>query len=236
MVETDIPQPYIPFVSFLSGTMILATQAGLIGVRQSLSLQWRHNERDGVSNRQLHDCWINRLFRCKLEKTSKLRVTGCCEGKSPVTGEFPTQKGSNAEMFPFDDVMMMSVGKNWGVCEQFPYSTFYTRNLKPFRGFFFLDCILCVTMKMKFEECYTQIRSPSESVFRGFMSFRNESTLAYYHFDALHAARKPCFHITFKMAKCFSDHYETAINIHFIDAHRTGLLYYNDTLLIQCWL
>ena len=30
-------------------------------------------------------------------KTSKLRVTGPCAGNSPVTGEFPAQRGSNAE-------------------------------------------------------------------------------------------------------------------------------------------
>ena len=30
-------------------------------------------------------------------KTSKLRVTGLCEGNSPVTGEFPAQRASNAE-------------------------------------------------------------------------------------------------------------------------------------------
>ena len=30
-------------------------------------------------------------------KTSKLRVTGLCEGNSPVTGEFPAQKASNAQ-------------------------------------------------------------------------------------------------------------------------------------------
>ena len=28
-------------------------------------------------------------------KTSKLRVTGLCEGNSPVTGEFPAQMPSN---------------------------------------------------------------------------------------------------------------------------------------------
>ena len=28
--------------------------------------------------------------RCRPKKTSKLRVTGLCEGNSPVTGEFPT--------------------------------------------------------------------------------------------------------------------------------------------------
>ena len=31
------------------------------------------------------------------QKTSKLRVTGLCEGNSPMTGEFPTQMASNAE-------------------------------------------------------------------------------------------------------------------------------------------
>ena len=28
---------------------------------------------------------------------SKLRVTGLCDGNSPVTGEFPSQKASDAE-------------------------------------------------------------------------------------------------------------------------------------------
>ena len=40
------------------------------------------------------------------KKTSKLRVTGLCEGNSPVTGEFPAQRASNAENDPFDDVIM----------------------------------------------------------------------------------------------------------------------------------
>ena len=30
-------------------------------------------------------------------KTTKLRVTGLCEGNSPGTGEFPAQMASNAE-------------------------------------------------------------------------------------------------------------------------------------------
>ena len=37
------------------------------------------------------------LFRRRSKKTSKLRVTGLCEGNSPVTGEFPAQRASNAE-------------------------------------------------------------------------------------------------------------------------------------------
>ena len=42
------------------------------------SSQWRDNEHDGVSNYQLHDCLLNRLFRRRSKKTSKLRVTGIC--------------------------------------------------------------------------------------------------------------------------------------------------------------
>ena len=61
------------------------------------SLQWRHNGRDGVSNHQPHDCLLNRLFRHRSKKTSKLRVTGLFAGNSPVTGKFPAQKASNAE-------------------------------------------------------------------------------------------------------------------------------------------
>ena len=61
------------------------------------SLQWRHNGRDGVSNHQSHHCLLNRLFRCRSKKTSKVRVTGLCAGNSPVTGEFPTQMASDVE-------------------------------------------------------------------------------------------------------------------------------------------
>ena len=60
-------------------------------------LQWRHNERDCVSNHQPHECLLNRLFKVQINETPKLRVTGLCEGNSPVTGEFPAQKASNAE-------------------------------------------------------------------------------------------------------------------------------------------
>ena len=63
----------------------------------AVSLQWRHTGRDSVSNHQLHDCLLNRLFRRKSKKTSKLRATGHCAGNSPGTGELPTQMASNAE-------------------------------------------------------------------------------------------------------------------------------------------
>ena len=61
------------------------------------ALNWRHNWRDDVSNHQPHDCLLNRLFRRRSKKTAKLRVTGLCEGKSPVISEFLAQRASNAE-------------------------------------------------------------------------------------------------------------------------------------------
>ena len=60
-------------------------------------LQWRHNGHDGISNHQPLDCLLNRLFRCRSKKTSKLRVTGLCAGNSPVTSEFRAQMASNVE-------------------------------------------------------------------------------------------------------------------------------------------
>ena len=61
------------------------------------ALQWRHNERNGISNHRRLHCFLKRWFRRKSKQTSKLRVIGLCVGNSPVTGEFPAQKVSNAE-------------------------------------------------------------------------------------------------------------------------------------------
>ena len=49
-----------------------------------------------LSHRRL-GCLLNSLFRRRSKKTSKLRVTGLCEGNPPVTGGFPSQRASNAE-------------------------------------------------------------------------------------------------------------------------------------------
>ena len=62
-----------------------------------ISLQWRHNGRDSVSNHQPHDCLLFRLFKRRSKKTSKLRATGLCAGNSPLTGEYSAQMARNAE-------------------------------------------------------------------------------------------------------------------------------------------
>ena len=61
------------------------------------TLQWRHNEHDGIWNYQPQDCLLSRLFRHRSKEISKLCVTGLCEGNSLVTSEFPAQRTSNVE-------------------------------------------------------------------------------------------------------------------------------------------
>ena len=79
-------------------------------VSAAMSLQWRHDERDCVSNHRFLRCLLNCCFRCRSKNTSKLRVSALCAGNSPVTGEFPAQKFSNAENV---SILWRHHGVNW---------------------------------------------------------------------------------------------------------------------------
>ena len=48
------------------------------------TLRWRHNGLGSISNHQPHDCLLNRLFRRRSKKTSKIHVTGLCAVNSPA--------------------------------------------------------------------------------------------------------------------------------------------------------
>ena len=74
------------------------------------SLRWLHNRRDSVSNYQRYDCLLNRLFRRRSKKTSKLSVTGLCAGNSPGPVNSPHKWPVTRKMFPFDDVIMIITG------------------------------------------------------------------------------------------------------------------------------
>ena len=71
-----------------------------------MALHWRHNDHDGVLNHQPHGCLLNRLFRRRSKKTSKLRVTGLCVGNSPGPVNSPHKGPVTRKMVPFDDVIM----------------------------------------------------------------------------------------------------------------------------------
>ena len=74
-----------------------------------MSLWWRHNDHDSVSNHQPHECLLNRLFRRRSKKTSKLRVTGLCVGNSLGPVNSPHKGPVTRKMFPFDDVIMWQI-------------------------------------------------------------------------------------------------------------------------------
>ena len=69
-----------------------------------VSLQWRHNEGACASNIRRPYYLLNRLFRRRSKKTSKLRITGFCVGNSSVNS--PHKGPIKLKMLPFDDVIM----------------------------------------------------------------------------------------------------------------------------------
>ena len=66
-----------------------------------VALQWRHNERDGVSNHQPPDCLFSRLFKAQIKHQRPTNIKAPCHWPLWVeftgTGEFPAQRASNAE-------------------------------------------------------------------------------------------------------------------------------------------
>ena len=81
-------------------------QFGALDCSCRTTLRWRHNGCDCVWNHQPHDCLLNRLFRRRSKKISKLRVTGLCAGNSPGPENSPHKGPVTRKMFPFDDVIM----------------------------------------------------------------------------------------------------------------------------------
>ena len=85
-------------LSTVTGCMIRNDIYNMYMNNTIMTLQRCHNERDGVSNYQRIDCLLNRLFRGRSKKTSKLHaILVFCEGNSPVLGGFPWQRASNTE-------------------------------------------------------------------------------------------------------------------------------------------
>ena len=69
-------------------------------------ITWRHSDQDGVSNHEPRGCLLNRLFRRRSNKMSKLRVTGLCVRNSPGPVNSPHKGPVTRKMFSFDDVIM----------------------------------------------------------------------------------------------------------------------------------
>ena len=105
MVFIDRPRK-VMWLNSLSALCPLMTTEGT--EIMTSPLQWRRNDHNDVWTHQPHGCLLNRLFRRRSKKTSKLRVTGLCVGNSPGPVNSPHKGPVTRKMFPFDDVIMQS--------------------------------------------------------------------------------------------------------------------------------
>ena len=85
-------------------------------LEDNIDLQWRHNERNGLSNHRRLNC----LFMRKSRKTTKLCVTGLCEGNSLVNS--PHKGPVSRKMFPLYDIIMLA----WNDSRQHWKTPWYT--------------------------------------------------------------------------------------------------------------
>ena len=60
------------------------------------TLQWRHNDCNGVSNHRHLDCLLRRLFKRRSKKISSSVSLAFVRGNPPVTNGFPSQRANNA--------------------------------------------------------------------------------------------------------------------------------------------
>ena len=51
--------------------------------------------------------WMKSFIQAQIKENIKDPRHWLCEGNSPVTDEFPTQRASNVKKFPFDDVIII---------------------------------------------------------------------------------------------------------------------------------
>ena len=75
-------------------------------VNASTTLQWRHNEHDGVSDHQPHECLLNDVFRLKSKKPQRSAPLAFVRGIHRCPVKSPHKGPVTWKMFPFDDVIM----------------------------------------------------------------------------------------------------------------------------------
>ena len=77
------------------------------------TLQWCHNERNGVSNHWHLDCLLNCLFRCRSKKTQSSVSLAFVRGIHQWPVNSPHKGPVRRKMLPFDKVIMMKKTVNY---------------------------------------------------------------------------------------------------------------------------
>ena len=105
--------PCIVYSAYIASVHVQCILHSSLFHELNITLHWCHNESDGVSNHRRLGCLLKRLFRRRRsKKTSKLRLTGLCEGTPPIAHKVAvTQK-----MFPFDVVIIQIIIAKISLC------------------------------------------------------------------------------------------------------------------------
>ena len=89
---------YIPLECSLSHHLIVACIMYILEVHKLvMAAIFTSNECCGIWNRRSLDFLFNTLFRLTTKKYLSSALLSLCEGNSPVTGRFPSQRASCAE-------------------------------------------------------------------------------------------------------------------------------------------
>ena len=73
---------------------------------QWISIQWRHNKRDGVSNHRRFDCLLNCLSRRRSKKHQNSAPVAFVRASHWWPVDSPHKGPVRRKMFPFDDAIM----------------------------------------------------------------------------------------------------------------------------------
>ena len=97
-IETSRDLTIRRLIGYWNGALVPTMCRSLILLMRTWSLQWRHNDHDGVSNHQPHGCLFNQVYSGtdrRKHQSSASRAFAC--GEFTGSGEFPAQTASNAE-------------------------------------------------------------------------------------------------------------------------------------------
>ena len=85
----------------------------ITGSLSGTTLQWRHNERDSVSNYLSLDCLLNRLVRRRSKKTSNSASLAFVRGIHQWPVNSPHKGPVTRNIFPFHGVILKIGNRGW---------------------------------------------------------------------------------------------------------------------------
>ena len=86
----------------------------------NITIMSTSNDNHDILNCRSIECFFSSMSRLTTKKHQRFTLLSLCEGNQQVTSGFPHTKGSNSEMFPFHDVIMVTKTPDKGSSLKFP--------------------------------------------------------------------------------------------------------------------